>query len=819
MISDTTSLMLRAWLHLSEQVAGQILRYILIGLFIFCFQELLDIWLQNDYRIEHQTTEVLSNPVKSKEIPTTDPEHRATSKPIDLEEGLLHAQKALDLTTSDEPYRAGLLQNLGIGYRLKFTTSHSQQDLERQMDDMDVALSKFEEALVTVPDDHPYRPGYLHNLSKVYNKRYDKTKGLEDLERAIQTDCTYETKVLRRSSVADIEMAGRYFQEAVDLTPEGDPKKSERLLFLALLYDARYQISGLKADLDEMNRLVEFQTSKDPSDLEASLQRFKQALDVLPNDPFSRKVCLQSLAHANEQMYQQNRSLQDLETAIRYQEKAIASAPGNDPDQAAYLTELNDFYQSKHKVTLEQVDIDAAVEKYKAGMALFSIFANEEKWTSAHRIASTSMDLVPFLTPWFLANADKQHLVTEMSNFAGDAAAVALRAGQPPGTAIHLLEQGRGIISSSLNEMRRDLSDLENAYPDQARKLSKLREELDSPENSAGVDQRYSSAEMLESLIKEIRSLPGFDRFLLPPTEEDIKAAASHGPIVVLNASQYRCTALVVLGWLWDTIASPVLEFLGMHESSTDHWPRIWWIPVGILSKFPIHGAGYHVSGLGCTVLDRVISSYSSSIKAMIHSRRSHTSTRELSRSKNAILVGVETTPGHRRLPYITEEVQRLEDFCNAPYLTIKRREPYRQEVIDTLRDCDIFHFAGHRLCDSNDPSGSALLLGDGPLTVETLLEMNMQRRRPFLAYLSACGTGQIDHEGLINEGLQLIGACQVAGFQHVIGTLWQVDDKFSVNVAIMMYEWMQKHDMGGAAVSEGLHHTSRMFRDKWISG
>ena len=134
------------------------------------------------------------------------------------------------------------------------------------------------------------------------------------------------------------------------------------------------------------------------------------------------------------------------------------------------------------------------------------------------------------------------------------------------------------------------------------------------------------------------------------------------------------------------------------------------------------------------------------------------------------------------------------------------------------MRDCDIFHFAGHGLCDPTDPSASALLLGDGPLTVETLLEMNMQSRKPFLAYLSACGTGQIDHEGLIDERLHLIGACQVAGFQHVIGTLWQVDDRLSVDVAVMMYQWMQKHDMSDAAVSQGLHHTSRVFRDKWIS-
>ncbi|CAF3434715.1 unnamed protein product [Fusarium graminearum] len=97
---------------------------------------------------------------------------------------------------------------------------------------------------------------------------------------AIQTDCTsldllpeelhdrsdylqflgieYETKFSKIFSVADSNMAGKYFQKAVDFTPEGDPKTSERVMCLALLYDAKYQMSGEKADLDEMNRMVEW---------------------------------------------------------------------------------------------------------------------------------------------------------------------------------------------------------------------------------------------------------------------------------------------------------------------------------------------------------------------------------------------------------------------------------------------------------------------------------------------------------------------------------------------------------------------------------
>ncbi|KAK4228967.1 hypothetical protein QBC38DRAFT_453782 [Podospora fimiseda] len=54
----------------------------------------------------------------------------------------------------------------------------------------------------------------------------------------------------------------------------------------------------------------------------------------------------------------------------------------------------------------------------------------------------------------------------------------------------------------------------------------------------------------------------------------------------------------------------------------------------------------------------------------------------------------------------------------------------------------------------------------------------------PFLAYLSACSTGSNKVEGLEDENLHLMTACQLAEFRHVIGTLWPVSDEHCVDVA-----------------------------------
>jgi hypothetical protein len=40
--------------------------------------------------------------------------------------------------------------------------------------------------------------------------------------------------------------------------------------------------------------------------------------------------------------------------------------------------------------------------------------------------------------------------------------------------------------------------------------------------------------------------LPGFDRFLLAPSEDELKTAADCGPIIIINVSDYRCDALII---------------------------------------------------------------------------------------------------------------------------------------------------------------------------------------------------------------------------------------------------------------------------------
>ena len=130
-----------------------------------------------------------------------------------------------------------------------------------------------------------------------------------------------------------------------------------------------------------------------------------------------------------------------------------------------------------------------------------------------------------------------------------------------------------------------------------------------------------------------------------------------------------------------------------------------------------------------------------------------------------------------------------------------------------------MFHFAGHGHTDANNPSMSYLKLGgeDGILTVGELMDLNLSKDPPFLAYLSACETGRFKDVRYADESLHLIGACQTSGFRHVIGTLWEVRDDLCMEVAAAVYKGISDHGTTDRAVCQGLHDAVRALRKNWV--
>ncbi|KAK2050996.1 hypothetical protein LY76DRAFT_599636, partial [Colletotrichum caudatum] len=517
--------------------------------------------------------------------------------------------------------------------------------------------------------------------------------------------------------------------------------------------------------------------------------------------------------------YSRTGSTADLEEAINAARETIEATPDDHADRPLRLNNLGVLLGNRYSRTGVMPDLDEARMCFKEAFNTKSVSPSERirastKFLSlpnilqdvqtAYTVAETAVNLVPLLSPFSLKSADKHHQLRQAVGLASDAAAIALHAGHRPLAALQLLETGRGVLAGSLQNIRTDLSALQQSHPDLADAFVHLRNQLDAPAQRSGLapfqpqltkpasvdpDYRHKASADMDSLVLNIRSRPGFERFLLSATEEEILEAAVEGPIIVINVSSHRCDALIVersgirsleeragdlgsattLEWLWDVVVGPVLDVLGFTALPTgDTWPHVWWIPTGPLTRFPLHAAGH-----------RVVSSYSPSIRSITRA-------------------DIET-------PRKGSEV--LSKLVNATRETDAVRKPpaHKKDVLAALENCRIFHFAGHGGAHP-DPLQSLLLLKDwekDPLMVESLLETNLSTRTPFLAYLSACGTGRIRDNRSIDESIHLTSAFQLAGFRHVIGTLWEVDDELCA--------------LSDESISRGLHHATKTLRDKDI--
>lgn len=64
-----------------------------------------------------------------------------------------------------------------------------------------------------------------------------------------------------------------------------------------------------------------------------------------------------------------------------------------------------------------------------------------------------------------------------------------------------------------------------------------------------------------DNLLHEMRGSPGFERFILHKGFSRLRVSAHSGPMVILNAAETRCDALVVLADVDQVIHIPLPNF------------------------------------------------------------------------------------------------------------------------------------------------------------------------------------------------------------------------------------------------------------------
>ncbi|MTD57552.1 CHAT domain-containing protein [Amycolatopsis pithecellobii] len=273
-----------------------------------------------------------------------------------------------------------------------------------------------------------------------------------------------------------------------------------------------------------------------------------------------------------------------------------------------------------------------------------------------------------------------------------------------------------------------------------------------------------------------------------------------------------------LVGWLWDVVAEPVLDELGFTGPADRDGPRVWWCPAGELALLPIHAAGHHdreADGAPPTVLDRVVSSYTPTLRALRHARAVEPPE---DTAAGALIVAMPQTPGAAPLPGVLAEAARIEALVPGSRM-LTGPAATTAAVSEGLRSHWIAHLACHGINDRSNPDASRLLLHDheeNPFTVH-----RAGTTRPGsagLAYLSACSTTQ-SSPWLADEALHITSAFQLAGYPHVIGTLWPVGDAVATRVAGEVYTTLTE---GGTPQPDrspyALHEAIRRLRDDYVA-
>jgi len=170
------------------------------------------------------------------------------------------------------------------------------------------------------------------------------------------------------------------------------------------------------------------------------------------------------------------------------------------------------------------------------------------------------------------------------------------------------------------------------------------------------------------------------------------------------------------------------------------------------------------------------------------------------------LIVTMPTTPGQSSLSGVVAEADgitfSLRDFRTV--VTLER--PTAESVLQVLPEYGIAHFACHGISQVN-PADSHLLLRKelvlapkgltervDELCVKDIAALKLPIAR--LAYLSACSTAQVSASStVIDEVTHIVSSFHIAGFVHVIGTLWPSQDVACQKMAVDFYSALSKTD------------------------
>ena len=261
-----------------------------------------------------------------------------------------------------------------------------------------------------------------------------------------------------------------------------------------------------------------------------------------------------------------------------------------------------------------------------------------------------------------------------------------------------------------------------------------------------------------------------------------------------------RHTLLPILRELWDTVCNPVLSAI---EANRPLPRRIWWCPTGPLTFLPIHAAGpYRKGHLG--LMDRVVSSYTPTINALWRSHESRKTT-----PLRLLAVSQPHTPDHAAIPNASLEIETIREICFDPperLTCLEGSQGTVANVMDAFKHHNWFHFACHGRQDLNYAFDSSFILHDGDFRLSRLMITDVPDVE--FAMMLACSMSTGDDK-LPDECIHMAAGLQYSGARGMVSTMWPIADEDAILVTKEFYQHMfrdSSREPDATEAAEALH-------------
>ena len=761
----------------------------------------------------------------------------------DLDEAIQAAQQAVSATSSSQSDRVAYLSNLGSALLARFELGGNRPDL-------DAAIQAARQVLGAIQAGHPSRPAMLSNLGAALHSRFELAGEAADLDAAIDAGraavaltpygspdrarylsslgISLLSLAQRTRHPASLDEAIAAGEAAVDATPYDHPDRAAYLSDLGAALHTRFSWEGNPAVLDH------------------AIDCWRAASKVPAGAPITRLDAARQWGAAAADAGHVHDAAEGYEAAVRLLPE-VAWLGLDRMTRKEQLARWARSAPSAHEDRPRKASRDPATGHLFLDIPPIlgsASITGEPQWASlaADAAACAVLDGRPEVAVELLEQG-RSVLWTQSLSLRSDLTRLAEHA---PGLAERLYSI-RDILDTPLAAAAPLLP--ESAGDSAA--ADHIRQQPDAAE------LRRRAAREWDDLLAQVRALNGFESFLTAAAYSELATVATEGPVVIVNASRYGCHALIVtsdsqhvrvvdltdmhldtvvehanqmqralagatdprahiagergifnvLKWLWDVLAEPVLTTLGLTSTpeAGHRWPQVWWCPTGPLTALPIHAAGRHprdpAAGSPDCVLNRVISSYTSSLTVLARTRQAPPPA-----PVQQLTVGIAAAPGQPLLPGVIEELKVLALYFppGKGNQRLVEEQATRAAVLAAMATCSWVHLACPSVQDS-EPDRSGFTVWDGTLTITDLAAQPTQHRE--LAFLSAPHTA-VGSARYSDEAIHLAAAMQFLGYQHIIATLWDILDSPAARVAEAVYAeltWDGRPDPSRAA--EALHH------------